>query len=38
MATEDDECEQIYIFLKDHCYREGCGKVDKRVLRAKVYG
>ena len=21
------------IFLKDHCYPEGCGKVDKRVLR-----
>ena len=22
----------IYLFLKDHCYSEGCGKVEKRVL------
>ena len=23
-------------FLKDHCYPEGCGKVDNRVLRRKA--
>ena len=25
MATGDDECEQVYIFLNNHCFLEGCG-------------
>ena len=35
MATEDDECEpeQIYIFLNNHCYSEGC---KKRALHKKA--
>ena len=36
MATEDDEYEQIYVFLNNHCYPEGCEKVQKRALRRKA--